>query len=496
MATRNTVYLINIAAPFREGIPDMTRPPSGILYVGGYLKRHGYHVKVRHIAERDLDLTAREVAEDPETLFVGFSLMTGRQVTLSARAADAIKARRGDCVVVWGGIHPSTMPDACLRFAGVDYVVIGEGELTALELANALRDGRTDMGEMAGVGFKRGGEIVVNPMRPFAEDMDEFQQDWDLVDIRRYIRPTLSGRRSFCFITSRGCPHTCGFCYNQKFNLRKWRGHSVEYVIREVSRIQKLTGIDMVNFDDDNFFTKKKRGLDILRALKGLGITCEWVELRVDYMHADLLDELVALGVFSVFTGWESGNAETLKRVAKGITPQTILEKTRLLAGYRSLVVDASSIIGFPWETRRHINDTIDLALRMFRIKPFLLNFNIGIYVPFPGAPVTAEAEAAGFRFPQDAEGWSRFDILSGAMRLPWMHPRDVARYTLIDKYAKLLYVPPFLKGPMRAAALVVAVLAYARLKMRLLVFPFEVWLSDIVKRRVYARRDSQPSAA
>lgn len=62
----------------------------------------------------------------------------------------------------------------------------------------------------------------------------------------------------------------------------------------------------MINFDDDNFFTKKKRGLDILRALKGLGITCEWVEPRVDYMHSDLLDELVALGVFSVFTGWES----------------------------------------------------------------------------------------------------------------------------------------------------------------------------------------------
>lgn len=109
MATRNTVYLINIAAPFREGIPDMTRPPSGILYVGGYLSAHGFNVKVRHIAERDLEATAREVAEDPDTLFAGFSLMTGRQVTLSARAADAIKARRGDCVVVWGGIHPSTM---------------------------------------------------------------------------------------------------------------------------------------------------------------------------------------------------------------------------------------------------------------------------------------------------------------------------------------------------------------------------------------------------
>lgn len=114
--------------------------------------------------------------------------------------------------------------------------------------------------------------------------------------------------------------------------------------------------------------------------------------------------------------------------MAKGITPQTILEKTRLLAGYRSLVVDASSIIGFPWETRRHINDTIDLALRMFRIKPFLLNFNIGIVRRFRVRRSRPRPRRLDFAFRRMPQGWSRFDILSGAMRLPWMLPRDVAR--------------------------------------------------------------------
>lgn len=493
---QKTVHLVSIAAPFRAGVADMTRPPSALLYVGGYLKRHGFSVKVHHIQEHQIDETIEDHLTGDDVLFVGFSIITGKPVTMSASMSRRIRVRNPRVPIVWGGIHPSLMPKESLDGGLPDYVVIGEGEHTILELAQFL-DGTSAHGldEIAGLGFRRDGVTVLTARREFQRNMDEFRQDWSLVDIQQYVRK-LGPRRAMCFITSRGCPHSCGFCYNQAFNERRWRCHSADFVVRELLEIKRLTGITSVNFDDDNFFTDRKRGLEIIRRLKENGITCQWVELRVDYIQEALLKELVELGVESIFMGWESGSAKTLSRIAKGFTPDLILEKVKLLAKFPSLSVDASAIVGFPWETEKDIEDTISLALRMFRAHPFHLNFNIGIYVPYPGSPILTEAHLKGFRFPTEDSAWSRFDIIEGKMELPWMPQSNVRRITLIDKYAKLLFgLPKPWPFPLRAISRVLAVVAYVRLKTRLLWCPFEVWLY-LTAGKYFLERRSQQAAA
>jgi len=490
-----TVHLINIAPPYRGGIADVTRPPSGILYVGGYLKKRGFQVEIHHIKDVDILSTARKIASDPSTLFVGFSLMTGKQIVLSAEMSTTLKTIDEKIVIVWGGIHPSLMPRECLHFPFVDYVVIGEGEATSLELANYLANKENiDLDTILSIGYKKNGNVIIASERPFEVNIDNFRQDWDLVDINRYVR-TVGDKKSFFFITSRGCPHNCGFCYNQKFNHRKWRCHSVDFVIQELVEIKKKTGINAVVFDDDNFFTNRARGLEILKKLSVNGISCQWLELRVDYVTEDLISQIVDHGVRSIFMGWESGNDETLKKVAKGFSPELILDKIRILSKFKQLSVEASAIVGFPWETHEDIDKTVSLALKMFRLNPFRLNFNIGIYVPYPGAPICDEATVRGFTFPTDYQSWNKFDILSGEMELPWLSQKQLKQYTLIDKYAKLLHIKPNLKIHIKIISYVVAILAYMRLKTRILYFPFEIWLSEIYKKRIWKKYETAPSS-
>ena len=135
---QNTIHLINIAPPFRFGMTNVTFPPSGILYVGGYLKKHGYEVKIHNVHYKSIEQVAAKIADDTSTLFAGFSVKTGKQVTYSALMCKYLKELKSDLPIVWGGIHPSLMPNECLEYDFVDYVVIGEGEITALELAEFL----------------------------------------------------------------------------------------------------------------------------------------------------------------------------------------------------------------------------------------------------------------------------------------------------------------------------------------------------------------------
>jgi anaerobic magnesium-protoporphyrin IX monomethyl ester cyclase len=485
----NTIHLINVAPPFRLGMTNVTYPPSGILYVGGYLKKHGYKVEVHNVHYKNIKQVATKIADDTSTLFAGFSVKTGKQVTYSALMCKYLKEIKSDLPIVWGGIHPSLMPNECLEYDFVDYVVIGEGEITALELTEFLSK-KTNISDIKGIGYKANKAIKINESRPFEKNIDKFSQDWDLVDIQKYVYKHYDGSKKFFYITSRGCPHNCGFCYNQEFNKRRWRAHSVDFVINDLKQIKEKTGINVVQFHDDNFFTNRERGLTILRKLKEIGIIQAYLELRIDYINEDLIQQLVDLGVKWFFTGWESGSRSTLDKIAKGFTPEIIVEKIKILSKFKNLTADSGSIIAFPWEDKKDIDDTVSLALKLFEIMKFRFDINLGIYIPYPGAPVTSDAINKGFKFPSDYEGWSKFDVYSGEMELPWLTKQDAAYYNLMGKYFKMLRVFPFLKFPIRQSAYIAASMAYLRLKTKIFVFPFETWITDWVEKRELKKFD------
>mgnify|MGYP005845106711 FL=1 len=484
-----TVHLVCFAAEYR-GIEDAAIPPAGILYVGDALKKAGFEVTVHHISSSSIrDCVKAIVKTDP--LFVGFSVITGSPVVHSARMSRLLKQHAPDLPVVWGGIHPSLLPESCLGEESVDYVVKGEGEVTVQELACALHSGGS-VEAIRGLCWKdAGGQIHLNEDRPFMRNIDDFKQDWSLLNPLRYVRTGFDGRKYFSFITSRGCPHNCGFCYNLAFNRRRWRAHSVEFVIRQLSDIRRLTGIDCVAFNDDNFLANEERAFEILARLKNIGIEVSWLEVRLDGINDRVLGRLSQLGVRTLFIGWESGSNRTLKAIDKGFDTGLILRAFSLAAKY-GFHIDASAIVGFPFETEADWQATIDMALQIDALNPGKNKFNIGVYVPYPGTPIAKMAIEKGFRFPENIMEYGAFDILKGEMRLPWITPSQVKRFSRVDRYAKLMYTGAGFNPLITLARRALAGIARLRLKSNLIGCPVEASIYDaLVKAYLTARVSS-----
>lgn len=112
--------------------------PMGILSVGSALKKSGFEVELINITEKKIDQTAILIASQ-KPLYVGLSVMTGRQTLHSAELSRKIKAISPSLAIIWGGIHPSLMPEQCLREDYIDFVIIGEGEETSVEFSKSCK---------------------------------------------------------------------------------------------------------------------------------------------------------------------------------------------------------------------------------------------------------------------------------------------------------------------------------------------------------------------
>jgi len=475
-----SIHLVSIAAEYRS-VEDIAFPPAGCLYVGGALKQAGFKVTVHHILSKEIDATVSTIIEaDP--MLVGFSILSGSPVTHSAIASRMIKELAKNIPIVWGGVHPSLMPDECLQEESVDFVVRGEGEVIAVELAECLVTGRDGLHEIDGLSWKNEFSCHHNSDSHLIQDLDQFHQDWSLVDPKRYVRTALDGSAYTSFITSRGCPFKCAFCYNIVFNRRRWRDHSKKFVIDEVRKLKELTGISRLVFNDDNFMVDEERAFGILEGLQEIGVQATWVEIRLDRFTDDLLNRLSNLGVLNIFVGWESGSDETLDRISKGFN-RDLIRQAFAMAAKHGLEIDASAIVGFPFEKEQDWLQTVAMVSEIERINPGRNKFNIGVYVPYPGTPLITEALTKGFRFPENILDWEHFDILKGKMKLPWMTPEQVTRISRIDRYAKMLYLGGGGSGPVRMVRKILAFFARKRIEMRYFSFPWEAVLYDFLVR-------------
>lgn len=417
-------------------------PPLGILYVGDALKKAGYEVRVSHFTPDEIPRQA-EIISRGKPLFVGISAFTSNQTRFGARFSRLFR-ERCESPVVWGGVHASMGPEQTLGEEYVDIVVIGEGEETAVDLARTLESG-VSLGGVTGIGFKDNGEPVFNEPRPLIENLDRYRLDWDLVDIENYLTPAWGRKRVINFITSRGCPFKCGFCYNQRFNRRRWRSHSREFVISEIQELKGRYGIDGIKFYDDNFFANKKRAVEILKA-----VDLPWEgQLRIGYITGELaetLDETLCQGICF---GFESGSDRILELIRKDQTTEDIIRGTAALAKYPAIRVTGCFILGNPTETREEVRKTIDFCLKLLEIHP-KMSFSLGAFLPFPGVPLYDLLVDEGFVAPERTEDWEVINRMNDEMELPWLSwvtKEERENFVRAGRYAKLLQLR-YLKIP------------------------------------------------
>lgn len=422
------------------------RAPLGLIYLGTALKQKGFTVAIIDTETTPNWMPALQSVVDGDTFMAGVGVMTGYQIKGALEFSKAVRRIKA-MPVVWGGLHPTLLPEQTIRNELVDVVVIGEGEAKFAALAKRAQE-RADLDAVPGIFFKDNGNIIRTHDESFL-DMDSLATpDYSLVDIEYYAnqkRRFMDGRaRCLDLNTDRGCPNRCGFCYNLKFNDRRYRYMSAGKVIEAVSRLKELYCLDAINFTADNFFANKERVRSICAGLIERDLNVAWhADMRIDtFMRYD--EELLRLvkqsGCAELTFGIESGSERVLALIEKDIHVKQALnahDRSREI-GFK---VNYHFMIGFPEERRADVRETMKLICRLTRDRRATV-FGPSMYIPYPGTPLFERSVQMGFKPPESLEGWITYDW-DNISKFPWFKS-SYRRYLNEAQYvAKTAIAPP-----------------------------------------------------
>ena len=425
-ATVETLSLIKVALinpPPPAVIQTWDKPPYPSLalgYLTGFLEAKGVNVLTIDAAFDGLSLN--EVKDyllkfQPQVL--GFTAMTHR-ITHVAWVATELKKLFPESPIIIGGPHPTVIPARTLQeFPIFDIAVIGEGELTLLDLVKSIQAyGSTQrLASIKGIAWRFEDKIKTNEPREPILDLDSLPfPKYDHIKRRIRIYPIFS---------SRGCPYQCVFCC--RIHGNRLRVRSPKNVINEIEYAINKFNPKLLDFADDTFTIPKRRAMEIcdLMISEGLNKRIKWTALsRVTGVDQALFDKMKEAGCIKVDFGVESGNPDVLKRIKKEITV-TDAQKAIQMAKKAGLKTGSYFIIGHPYETTQTICDTIELATK--------LNTNtvsFGIMVPYPGTEVYEMAIKGEGNYKLISEKWDNFDKqLGNALELEGLPRKELEKW-------------------------------------------------------------------
>ncbi|MDD4900800.1 MAG: radical SAM protein [Patescibacteria group bacterium] len=392
----------------------MPIPPSALLYLATALNKNGHEAQIIYKAADDPAGVIKEVDGFKPDL-IGMSVFTGFCNKKYVELSRILKER--GYKIVWGNAHPALVPRQTLNEPSVDFVVIGEGEETIVDLTNKL-DAPAQYYSIPGIGFKdQNGKIIINDKRNFI-DMDDYLIDWTLVNLENYLFPYFSNRykRVLSIVTSRGCPFNCQFCYNLVFNTRRWRAHDAEKIVANLQPIIEKYKVDAIRFLDDNFFVDKKRALAIVRSL-GLPYSAD---SRVEYVDEEFVKNLKETKCLELTFGFESGSERVLREVVqKGTGTEKIIKAVTLLKN-SGTIATGGIVFGLPSETKEEYWETMKFIVRLLEINRDVA-FTCGWFLPYPGTGLYEKAKEKGFIPPEKVEDWDQFDRWRDDYEMIWL---------------------------------------------------------------------------
>lgn len=353
------ILLINVPHPaIGSRIPDDHLPPYGLLAIGGPLIDDGHEVR---LLDADIDnlptarILADAVAWRPEAVLLGHAGSTSGHPRI-AEVAGAIHAAMPDALIIYGGVYPTYHWHEVMQAEPyVRAIVRGEGEETARRLMRALEAG-TPLHDIRGIAYRAGAgagdEIVATPPAPMIRDLDAYRVGWELIDHKRYSY--WGGKRAVVVQFSRGCPHLCTYCGQRGFWTR-WRHRDPVRFAKELARLHREEGVELVNFADENPTSSRKAWKAFLEAL-----IAEKVDLKLvgstragDIVRdADILHLYRQAGCVRFLLGMEHTDEATLAKIKKGATSATDREAIRLMRR-QGIVSLATWVVGFEEERDR-----------------------------------------------------------------------------------------------------------------------------------------------
>ncbi|OCC14155.1 Radical SAM domain protein [Dissulfuribacter thermophilus] len=283
------------------------------------------------------------------------------------RLSNIIKAINPRAIILAGGSAAMSVPELLLQHSNVDIVCNGEGEHTVVELVELLKDDiEADLSNVKGITFKaRDGRLVKTASRPLIQDLD-IESDmpaYDLLPMEIYLKNHIIGfGRDIDFISSRGCPFHCTFCY-QPWG-RRFRGHSVEFIKDVIMYLKRKYGVQFVSFQDDEFMAIKARLFEFCETRNRHFPDIRWsCTGRANLVDEEIIKTVRESGCCSVSYGFESGSPRMLKSMRKAITIEQMERAVQLNRKY-GLPVPVSFILGMPGEDAESCKETVEFCKR------------------------------------------------------------------------------------------------------------------------------------
>ncbi|MHC1699596.1 MAG: radical SAM protein [Humidesulfovibrio sp.] len=375
-------------------------PPVGLACVMTAVKKAGYQFDL-------LDMDADEMGLDGLRRrllgrrydFCGFGcIVTG--LRLVREIAQMVREANPECLIVAGNSVATSIPEILLRNTEVDVAVLGEGDVTTVELVRAVAKG-LDWRGIPGVAYLDGGNLALTARRPLIGNLDEIGfPDWDLFDLPKYnegmLKLTMDESEGeqvvFPLNAARGCPFSCTFCYHV-FKGERYRKYSEPLVVQEFVRLSKSYGATFIQFWDELTFPDLPSVRRMVENLEGLDFVTRWEGVSrcnlFSRKDAELISRMRGCGCRSVAFSIENASPEILAAMNKRLSHDRTVEHA--LALWEGGVTPLTSIIfGYPQETPESIRQTLELCERC-NIYP-----SVGYLQPLPGTPVYQWALESG----------------------------------------------------------------------------------------------------
>ncbi len=401
---KKVLLFIPPAFTYKDGLDINPLPPLGLAYLGAILEEGDIETKIvdcliegwnereevsKNIIRVGLNFNRIEqIIRNYAPDIIGVNNLFTKQRENAHKIYALAKKINDNIITVAGGAHPTVLPELVLSDTNVDYVVLGEGESTIIDLISVIK-GKKNISELDGIGFRENGNIRIIPKTKFIENLDGIPLPArHLLNMDRYFGLKMSHgkrkkKRFSPIITSRGCPARCTFCSAYRVWGRKFRYRSPENIIEEMKLLKEKYGIEELMFEDDNLTMDVERAGKIFDLMIENKLNFSWDTpngVAAYVLTEDLLYKMKKSGCYKLNLAVESGNQEVLNKIIKKPLDLEKIKPLVRLAKDIGLDLGIYLIMGMPGETKEQMMDSFRFAKEMKIYDPF-----ISIATPYPG---------------------------------------------------------------------------------------------------------------
>lgn len=373
-------------------------PPLGLGYLAAVLRKEEIEAKIIDctVSPSQNDLIRLVTKEKPDIVGISATTPSFESAKIVSRNIKRVSPKT---LIVLGGAHVSAIPDEALLEESFDLGVLGEGEITFLEIVKTYSKNKDTRAfrKIKGVALREKGRIIETEPREFIENLDEVPfPARDLMPPLKNYHPTPASYKRLplgVVMASRGCPMHCTFCDRAVFGNTR-RSRSPRNVMDEVEELIEKYGAQEIRFFDDTFTLKKDFVFSLCDEMERRRLKFPWTCLTtVLTVTRDMLKRMREVGCWQVLFGLESGDDGMLKLLKKGNTVEANRRAVRWVQE-AGLEVRADFIVGTPGETIESLNNTLNFAIEM---NLDYAHFNK--FVPLPGTEIYRKLIDQGYAF-------------------------------------------------------------------------------------------------